>query len=151
MHAGELATAISGLKGSRFVGLGRTLNMVEVGFRRGEEEIRLHVQCPFRVVREGRILLGSTDYLYPRDRGTDADVAFDRYETHFDRIAPRLEEMLGDGILVVEAHLRDDGAFHFDTTESLRIEVFPAVSGPIECWRLFVRGADEHYIYPPSC
>jgi hypothetical protein len=50
---GELATAISGLEGSRFVELGRTLNMVEVGFVRGEEEIRLHVQCPFRVVRDG--------------------------------------------------------------------------------------------------
>jgi hypothetical protein len=147
---GELATAISGLEGSRFVGVGRTLNMVEAGFLRNDEEMRLHVQCPFRIVRDGRILLGSTDYLYARNRGTDPDVAFDRYDTHFDRIAQRMKEMLGDGLFVIEAHLRDDGAFHLATTEKLRIEVFPAVSGPIECWRLFVKGAGKHYIYPPS-
>jgi hypothetical protein len=36
------------------------------------------------------------------------------------------------------------------TTEKLRIEVFPAVSGPIECWRLFIKGCDEYYVYPPA-
>ena len=146
----ELATAIADLCGTRFASVGRTLNMVEAGFVRGSDELRLHVQCRFRVVRGARILLGSTDFRYPLKGHSDRALAFDRYETHFDQAARLLNERLGDGLPVREAHLRDDGAFYLATTEELRIEVFPAVSGPIECWRLFSMGSDEHYVYPAA-
>ncbi|MER7282583.1 hypothetical protein ABT369_49935 [Dactylosporangium sp. NPDC000244] len=146
----DLAAAIADLCRTRFVNVGRTLNMVEVGFMRGDDEVRLHVQCPFRLVRHSKVLLGSTDYLYPLKAHSDRAVAFDRYETQFDRRAQILTEALGDGLPVREAHLRDDGAFYLATADELRIEVFPAVSGPIECWRLFVKGSDKHYVYPPA-
>jgi hypothetical protein len=151
MHShAELTAAIAELCETRFVAVGRTLDMVEVGFIRGDDEVRLHVQCPFRIVRHAKVLLGSTDYLYPLNRHADRALAFDRYETQFDRSAKLLTEMLGDGLPVHDAHLRDDGAFHLATAEELRIEVFPAVSGPIECWRLFIKGSGEHYVYPPA-
>jgi hypothetical protein len=146
----ELAAAIADLGGTRFASVGRTLNMVEVGLTRGNDEIRLHVQCPVRIVRRAKILLGSTDFRYPLKGHSDQALAFDQYQTQFDRSARLLTEMLGDGLLVREAHLRRDGAFHLATTEELRIEVFPAVSGPIECWRLFIKGSDKHYVYPPA-
>ena len=57
----ELAAAINDLCGTGFVNVGQTLKMTEVGFTRGDEEVRLQVQCPFRVVRREKILLGSTD------------------------------------------------------------------------------------------
>jgi hypothetical protein len=123
--------------------------MVEAGFIRGNDEVRLHVQCPFRVVRGARTLLGSTDFRYPLKGHSDRALAFDRYETQFDQAARLLTERLGNGLLVHEAHLRDDGTFHL-AMEELRIEVFPAVSRPIECWRLFSKGSDEHYAYPPG-
>jgi hypothetical protein len=145
----DLAAAIANLCGIRFVNIGRTLNMIEVGFARGTDDVRLHVQCPFRVVRRARILLGSTDYRYPLPGHSDRGLAFDRYQTQFDRSAKRLTEMLGDGLPVLEAHLRDDGAFRLATGNEMQIEVFPAVSGAIECWRLVVKGSDVHYVYPP--
>src|SRR3954451_1193755 len=88
----ELATAIADLCGIRFVNVGRTLNMVEVGFMRGDDEVRLHVQCPFRLVRHSKVVLGSTDYLYPLKAHSDRALAFDRYETQFDRRAKILTE-----------------------------------------------------------
>jgi hypothetical protein len=83
----ELAAAIADLCGTWFVAVGRTLNMVEVGFIRGNDEIRLHVQCQFRVVRGARVQLGSTDFRCPLKDHSDRALAFDRYETQFDHSA----------------------------------------------------------------
>lgn len=144
----DTAAAIADLCGTRLVAVGRTLDMVEIGLTRGDHELRLHVQCPFRIVRRSKVLLGSADYLYALNVDADPAVAFDRYETHFDHTAKLLTEMLGDGLPVLEARPGSGGAFHLTTAKEFRIEVFPAVSGPIECWRLFVRGSDEHHVYP---
>ncbi|GAB3838817.1 hypothetical protein ACFPIJ_35685 [Dactylosporangium cerinum] len=129
------------------------MDMVEVGLSRGEEEFALHVQCPFRIVRGARIVLGSTDYRHPLPGQVDRATAFDRHQTQFDRIATILNGPLAadNGLLVHAAHLRDDGALHLSTGQDLRIEVFPATSGPVECWRLFVRNSDgPHYVWPPG-
>jgi hypothetical protein len=86
----ELAAAIAGLRGARFVRVGRTLNMVEVGLMRGGEELALHVQCPFRIVQRSKVVLGSTDHRYPLPGHGDRAAAFDQYQTQFDRVAELL-------------------------------------------------------------
>jgi hypothetical protein len=145
----DLAAAVDGLKGCHVVDVGRTLNMVEVGLRRDQTTYRLHVQCPFRVVQGAKIVLGSFDVHYPIKRGADKDIAFDTYATQFDRSAKILTERLGPkGFPVLEAQMKEDGAFFFEIVDDVRFEVFPAVSGPIECWRLFEKGSDVHYVYP---
>jgi len=147
----DLAAAIDGLNGWRVTDVGRTLNMVEVGFVRADAVYRLHVQCPFRVVQRAHIALGSSDMYYPLDRKMGQDVAFDTYATQFDRSAKILTERLGpDGVAVVDAKLEENGAFYFEIEGAARFEVFPAISGPKECWRLFQKGSDVHYVYPAS-
>jgi hypothetical protein len=147
----ELSAAVSALEGTRIVDLGRTLNMVEVGFERGGALYRLHAQCPFRVVHGARILVGSTDMNYPEDRKADGNLAYDTYATMFDRNAKRLTERFAAGeFLVVSAVLRENGEIVIELPESVRFEVFPACSGPVESWRLFEKGSDVHHVYPDS-
>jgi hypothetical protein len=42
----------------------------------------------------------------------------------------------------------DGGAFHLAMADALRIKVFAAPQGPVQCWRLFTGGFDEHSVYP---
>lgn len=125
--------------------------MVEVGLRRGDAIYRLHVQCPFRVVRGSRILLGSVDLAYSADRNVDAKVAYDMRTTMYDRNAQILTSKLSSGDFpVLDAELDENGAFFFEISEAVRFEIFPACSGAVEGWRLFEKGSDVHYVYPDS-
>jgi hypothetical protein len=148
---GELAAAVGRLKGMRVTDLGRTLNMVEVGFAADDGVHRLHVQTAFRVIQREHIAIASSDMYYPLDREADQSMAFDTYATQYDRLAKILTERLGpDGIVVVEAAMRAGGAFFFQIEGEARFEIFPAISGPKECWRLFRKKSDLHYVYPAS-
>jgi hypothetical protein len=147
----DLSAAVSALKGSRVVDLGRTLNMVEVGFERGGVTYRLHAQCPFRVVRGAQILVGSYDMHWPEERKADKDVAFDMYVTMYDSNAKILTDMLAASEFhVIDAEMRENGEILLEIADSVRFEVFPACSGPVESWRLFEKGSDVHYVYPDS-
>jgi hypothetical protein len=147
----ELAQAVTDLKGCRVTDLGRTVNMAEVGLRRGDAIYRLHAQCPFRVVRGNRILLGSVDMAYPAERNADAKVAYEMRTTMYDRNAQLLTNRLSAGDFpVIEAEMNETGAFFFEIPDSVRFEIFPACSGAVEGWRLFRKGSDVHYVYPDS-
>lgn len=146
-----LAGAVAGLRGAILTDVGRTLDLVELGLRRGDDVLRLHAQCPVRILRNGRILLGSDDMHWPQPGATDRRVAFDRHETMFDRTARRISEGFRAGpVTVREAQLTPDGSIQLDATEGFRVEVLPVVSGPVESWRLFVKGSDQHHVYPPE-
>ena len=148
---GQLAAAVGRLKGMRVTDLGRTLNMVEVGFAGDYGIHRLHVQTAFRVIQREHIAIASSDMQYPLDRKAAQSVAFDTYATQYDRLAKILTKRLGpDGIVVVDAAMRAGGAFFFEIEGETRFEIFPAISGPKECWRLFRKGSDLHYVYPAS-
>ncbi len=67
--------------------------------------MRLHVQCPFRVVYRDRVLSGSYDMRYPRR----AD-AFSQRETMFDRIFRRLNARVV-GLVVESTAFGRGGAF----------------------------------------
>ena len=110
---------------------------------------RLHAQCPFRVVRGAQILLGSYDLHWPKERKADKDVAFDTYATMYDSNAKILTDILADGEFhVIDAEMRENGEIVVEKPDSVRFEVFPACSGPVEGWRLFEKGSDVPYVYP---
>jgi hypothetical protein len=141
-----LGSALEALVGARVVEVRRTLNIAIVGLTRGDESVRLHAQCPFRMVYNNRVILGSTDMHYPR-----AAEAYDRYETHYDRSASKITALLAaETHVVTAASLGLAGAVHLQCTERLQFDVLPAVGGPIECWRLFAEGSDEHYVCEPG-
>src|SRR4051812_8640590 len=81
----DLQSAVRALEGARLAELGRTLDIAVLGSSRGQDDVRLHVVCPFRVRAADRILVGSADMRYPLDRN-DED-SFDKYRTQYDRVA----------------------------------------------------------------
>ncbi|WP_433298895.1 hypothetical protein ACQP2F_44740 [Actinoplanes sp. CA-030573] len=146
--AGDLDSAVRALEGARLAELRRTLNIVVLGSMRGEEDVRLHVVCPFRVRAGDRILVASADMRYPLDR-KDED-SFDKYRTRYDRSARMLTSRFAEHeFRIVRAELGRGGAITLESDLDLTIEVFPDVAGPIECWRLFTTSSDEHYVYNP--
>jgi len=143
-----LRFAVRALEGAKFTDVGRTVDMVELGFTRQTESVRLHVQCPFRLIRGDRILLATADMRYPLDRSGDRSVAFDTRTTQFDRLAAIITSLLTEKVCsVTRAKLGAGGAVRLECGDDLRLEVFPDVSGPVECWRLFVKGSDDHFVF----
>lgn len=151
MIAQETVEAVRALTGCRVSDFGRTVNMAEIGFERDDgTKFWLHASCQFRVVRQGRILVGSHDMHWPMAKNADPDVAFDKRTTMYDRQATRLSAVFdSDAYLVLSADVRDTGDLVIDVTDSVQIQAIPMCSGPVECWRLFERGGD-HHVYPPE-
>jgi hypothetical protein len=147
--AQETVEAVRALAGCRLTDFGRTVNMAEISFERDDgTKLWLHASCQLRVVREGRILVGSYDMHHPMAKNTDSDAAFDNRTTMYDRQATRLTAVFtSDAYVVLAADVLDTGDLVIDVTDSVRIQAIPTCSGPIECWRLFERGGD-HHVYP---
>jgi len=148
----ELRNALHGLVGSRVTDIGRTVDMLELGFEKNGEIHRMHVLCSLRVVREGQILVGTTDMSFPQDRQVDPAVASESRTTWYDRNAEMLTARFQAGDFdVVDAEMADSGSFVIETTHGVRFEAMPTCSGPVEAWRLFVTGdLGTHFVYPDS-
>lgn len=147
----ELTAAVRDLTGARLVGVARTVNIIEINLVRDGVAVRLHVQCAFRLLKGDRIMMGSADLRYPVQSDADRDGAFDEYATRFDRSAELATSLLGRRVCpVLTAELGPGGALTLQVSDGLRVEVLPDVAGPIECWRLFAEGADEHFVYRPG-
>jgi len=146
---GELGAAVRALEGARLVEVRRTLNIAIVGAERGGEEFRLHAQCPLRIGVGDRLLMASRDMRYPLSGAGGREQAFDSYRTNYDRFAELVTaRFTAHEYPILRAELGRGGKIGLESIEDLWIEVVPDVSGPIECWRLFVRGDNEsHYLY----
>ena len=129
--------------------VGRAVNMGVVEFTGAHgEELGLHLQCPFRIVHDDRVLLGSHDMGYPQ-KGAGRD-AFDTFSTMYDAGAEVLNDLLARAEPQVESvHLGKAGDLALSWGPGVRLEVFPDCSGQEEAWRVLVRGG-AHYGYPPG-
>ncbi|MER7900350.1 hypothetical protein ABTX62_30670 [Streptomyces sp. NPDC096046] len=131
----------------RSVGRAADMGVVEFDGLQGET-VMIHMQCPFRIVRSGRILVGSKDMRYAQ-KGAGPQ-AFDEFRMIYDAQATTLNRVLGqlrprvDGVTVGAA-----GELTVSWEQAFRLEVFPDCSGTIEAWRAFVRGG-AHHGFPPE-
>ncbi|MDX3729753.1 hypothetical protein [Streptomyces caniscabiei] len=131
----------------RSVGRAADMGVVEFDGLQGET-VMIHMQCPFRIVRNGRILVGSRDMRYAQ-KGAGPQ-AFDEFRMIYDAQTTTLNGALGqlrpsvDGVTVGEA-----GELTVSWEQCFRLEVFPDCSGKIEAWRAFVRGG-AHHGFPPE-
>lgn len=145
----DLISAVRALEGTRLVEVRRTLDIAILGFLRGDEEVRLHAQCPLRIGVGDRLLMASGDMWYALSGAGDRDQAFDTNRTNYDRFAEQMTaRFVAQEFPIVRAELGRGGKITLDSVDDLWIEVAPDVSGPIESWRLFVLHDDaDHYIY----
>lgn len=155
---GDIEAALAKLVGCSMTGIGRAAAMGVLTSSSGGDAtydgeakrvstINFHIQCSFRFMCERRILLGADDMSWPEDRAADPSEAMDAFQTMYDRNAKRLESALqATQILVNDWALGEAGAVTLRMTHGISLEIFPAISGRVESWRLFVEGED-HFVY----
>ncbi|MFF4549058.1 hypothetical protein ACFY1J_33300 [Streptomyces sp. NPDC001406] len=137
------------LEGAVVGSVGRAVDRGVVEFAGPEGQVLMvHLQCPFRILQGGKLILGLQDMTYPQ-KGAGPD-AFDRFATVYDARA----ETLNRGLAalrppVTAVTVGPAGALAVTWEPGFRLEAFPDCSGRVEAWRAFARGG-EHYGFPPG-
>jgi hypothetical protein len=161
----EIENALAPLRGLKVWGPARAVNMLSLQF--GESRARispisgprevgeyaLHVQCPWRVTKGARLVVGSGDLLTP------ADPKVDRETWDWDVVgATWWDEQIREFFeknsisLEVEAVIVDAfGGFRLICSGDVTFEVFPTASAAphdvSEYWRLFRPGGSiKHFV-----
>ncbi|MFD4030822.1 hypothetical protein ACFWVP_09880 [Streptomyces sp. NPDC058637] len=150
MAAETSSDAITGLlEGAVVRSVGRAADMGVIEFAgTSGETVMVHAQCPFRIVHEGRTVLGSADMRYAQ-KGAGAR-AFDEFRMVYDARAATLNGVLGQlrptvgGVAVGDA-----GELGVSWAPAFRLTMFPDCSGTMEAWRVFVPGG-AHHGYPAA-
>jgi hypothetical protein len=114
-------------------------------------EWALHIQCPWRITRDDRILVGNQDLYYPADYqyGGESSVGFDweRDSTLRDKL---LHSLLQDGaqeLVVDRVEVYEAGGLHIVFGEGFSMDVLPCDSVSDEHWRLFEPDKDApHFV-----
>ena len=114
-------------------------------------EYALHVQCPWRIIRDDEIVVGSADLYYPEELqndGKEVPADFDWYRSP-NRRDKLLRSLFEDGkrsfvVQKVEAGIQ--GSLRILLSDDLSLEVLPVDSLSHERWRLFRPGTDEPHL-----
>ena len=102
-------------------------------------EYALHIQCAWRIVRDGAVVVGSSDLYYPADYSTEDVVPptfnWDHDPNRRDRLLTSLFE--GHGFELRKVTLGTAGFCRMEFDGDLQLEIFPTNSVGEEQWRLF--------------
>lgn len=152
-------SAIQSLASLRVASIGAAADMLWIHFGQlrddGTKEVgewALHLQCPWRFVRDGRIVLGSNDFYYRAEDGESLDRDSES-RSLFLLKASLLDEFLNSEVVsVVDVHSSGAGAFELIIEDGLVFSVMPVESPEVsdgESWRLFRPSTDyPHFVYP---
>ena len=115
-------------------------------------EWALHLQCPWRFVRNGKIILGSSDFYYQAEDGEPLK-RDSNSKSLFSLKAARLNQYLHSEVVgIVDIHLSGAGAFELRMGSGVVFSVMPVESLEVsdaESWRLFQPSTDlPHFVYP---
>lgn len=161
----DIAGALNRLVGLPMIGRRRAADLeafrfgsrfevnTHTGDRRGVSQYDLHVQCPWRIIAQDRILVGYSDHFMPPTGTQEED--FDPREAQVTRRDELLDQFLapplGDPRMVVSssASLIGDVSIGFDDDSVL--ELFPDMASgddQSEFWRLLLPDG-RHLIVTP--
>jgi len=132
------------------VGRAADLGIVEFASATGRGEIALHLQCPFRILYGGDLLIASGDMDYsgaaagPRSADPPGGSVFDERSLMLNQAIDRLRPT------VTNATMELQGLLVVELSPAFLLQVFPDCSGRVEMWRLFARGSSVHYGFPPA-
>ena len=137
--------------------VGRSCELVEISFKDAAEmdphkvndEYVFHLQCPFRVFKSGKIIVGSDDLAYSAS-GDDFVDLDKRNSCVFDERCDLLDkEFMSEYVKAVK--LNRIGDIHIELT-SVMIDIFVAMSTEDESWRFFKLNPDsEHLVFENGC
>jgi hypothetical protein len=124
------------------------------GTGRAVPEYALHVQCRWRIVREGSLLVGAADIFWP-PQASEVDYHDFDYDGKLSRRDELLDDFVGHG---EPAHRveRVEGAATGDARlvlgDGCVLELWrdhrsgPEADGPEELWRFFRDSAETHFV-----
>jgi hypothetical protein len=102
-------------------------------------EYAMHIQCAWRIVKDGRVLVASRDLYYPagdlKDDSIPEGFDWDRDQNRRDTLLNSM--FTGPGFTVRDVHLGLAGMCNIEFDEGLALEIFPDDSLTHEHWRLF--------------
>ncbi|MFC6023638.1 hypothetical protein ACFP2T_46730 [Plantactinospora solaniradicis] len=146
---------LSALIGERFSGVGQAAGMgvfefgvdltdvdPELGVGSRGAKYALHVQCAFRLTRNGFVVLGSTDQRWLGKGGSGSQSMFDVRAQAIDGALAKSPH-----IVVREISLSGHGDLGIILTNGVGIDIFIDSSRPSEQWR-FLQRFGEHLIFP---
>jgi hypothetical protein len=149
----EIQHATGKLEGKALWRASRTLDMAKFDFgnRRsridsdGEAaevgEFAFHIQCPWRIARGDKVIVGSSDLYYPANYRHNDDVAEEFDWERSPTLRDQKLDLLFDGgkreFVVQKVEAGDAGILQIVLTEALSLDVLPCDSLPREHWRLF--------------
>ncbi|WP_344483906.1 hypothetical protein [Nonomuraea monospora] len=144
--------------GLHAVGVGRALNMGIVDFDPApphaltddwRSAFALHLQCPFRITYESRVILGSGDLAWLEKDVRHAGET-DSERTMYDYMADRVDATFAElRPTVTAARVSPFGDLRVELEQEFMVEAFPVSSGRAEAWRFLHRNA-EHVVFPPE-
>jgi hypothetical protein len=166
MNGFVLESALQALVGLKLTDASHAGNTRTFGFAQGtprstdiSQEYRLHLQCPWRLVRGDELITGSLDWYEPEDAdsgkiyGEDWDAA--KGGSHQEAV---LRFVFNDGqterrylvnatdVLLATSFAADRlGGFHLHLSPDYTLSAFPAASRS-EHWRLFQTSAGRHLV-----
>lgn len=136
------------LQNSLFNDIKRTLDVISLQYKRGEDTYCLHCQCLVRFLYKGALVASSYDmYCRAEDEEDDAwDWSKSPGESLFDRqIEQAVKPLLPQRVIRVKPSRSNDIEIELENELSLEITVI-SVSGH-EAWRLFRQGDSEKNTY----
>ena len=160
----SIQQALAPLVGLPLHSIGRAANMVwlhfgemrEVSVRGGGTKTvgdwAIHIQCPWRISRSGRIVIAYHDFYYSPDGGdledwdklgaSQFDSAATSLRTEFEAVPP----------VVASVQTDDVGGFSIRFSQDYQLDVFPDTSfDSSEHWRIFQPRVDSgHFVFPPD-
>lgn len=138
-------------------GMGRALDMGIIEFgepldepgRTSSSAFALHINCPFRLVMDGRMLVGSEDMKWLA-RDVMHGFALDNDRSVYDTRVERIDAVFVTSRPKVRAvNISPIGDVRLDLEDGLLVELFVASSRSSEAWRFFRRHG-EHYVFPEN-
>lgn len=154
---------LDNLVGKPLTGVNHAADMAMIGFgkgplveRRGKtvqlSEWDLHLQCPWRFVRDGSVILAWMDFHYEAASGEPCDRNDIEQSIFFSNRNSMLNWLEQNPVTVASLTMKAAGAFDVVFDRDLELNVLPAISQnfqAMEEWRLFRPGTDaDHFVYP---
>ncbi len=112
----------------------------------------LHVQCPWRIIQDGKIFVAYFDLYQPDE--AQKDLPYEEFDEYKGSLRHQQLRILTRGErkrLKVERVEADDlGGFTLHFTQNTRMEVLPMHSCEIEYWRLIRHQDKAHFVVEKS-
>ncbi len=109
----------------------------------------LHLQCPWRIIYNRKIILGSADMYRPNSHYQEDRSSFNWDEPGENALDEKLEAFIFDKINwnVESIKVDDYGGFILYFSNGYQLETFPnETSDDGELWRLLMRDEQQHFV-----